>query len=98
MPFEGNCSFESLRNAGFCRFYWTGWKMDKETYYQMLDAYYALHGGDRKTGLPKRETLLDLGLKYVARDLEKIGKIRSFAICSRSGIAGSVKKGWRGFP
>ena len=66
--------------------------MDKETYYQMLDAYYALHGGDRKTGLPKRETLLDLGLKYVARDLEKIGKIRHLRSAQGAGLQEASKK------
>ena len=42
----------------------------------MLDEYYELHGWDRETSSPKRETLEALGLKYVADDLEKIGKLR----------------------
>jgi aldehyde:ferredoxin oxidoreductase len=42
----------------------------------MLDDYYDLHGWDRKTSFPIRKTLIDLGLEYVADDLEKIGKLR----------------------
>jgi len=53
-----------------------GWKMDEEKYHQMLDEYYDLHGWDRETSYPKRETLAELGLGYVAEDLEKIGKGR----------------------
>lgn len=53
-----------------------GWKMDEEKYNKMLDEYYDLHGWDRKTSFPKKETFADLGLDYVAKDLEKIGKVR----------------------
>lgn len=53
-----------------------GWKMDQEKFNQMLDEYYDLHGWDRKTSFPKRQILVDLGLEYVADDLEKIGKLR----------------------
>jgi len=53
-----------------------GWKMDERQYNRMVDEYYDLHGWDRKTSFPKRETLLSLGLEYVARDLQKIGKLR----------------------
>jgi aldehyde:ferredoxin oxidoreductase len=50
--------------------------MDEGKYNKMLDDYYDLHGWDRETSYPKRQTLLDLGLEYVADDLEKIGKLR----------------------
>jgi aldehyde:ferredoxin oxidoreductase len=53
-----------------------GWKMDLEKYNKMLDDYYDLHGWDRETSYPKRETLKGLGLGHVAEDLEKIGKLR----------------------
>ncbi len=53
-----------------------GWKMDMDRYHQMLDEYYDLHGWDRETGYPRRETLQNLGLSAVADDLEKIGKCR----------------------
>jgi aldehyde:ferredoxin oxidoreductase len=52
-----------------------GWKMDMEKYNQMLDEYYELHGWDRETSFPTRETLEKLGLAYVAEDLERIGKL-----------------------
>ncbi len=41
----------------------------------MLDDYYDLHGWNRKTSFPTRKTLVALNLKYVADDLEKIGKL-----------------------
>jgi aldehyde:ferredoxin oxidoreductase len=53
-----------------------GWKMDEKSYNEMLDDYYDLHGWDKQTSFPIRKTLSDLGLDYVIRDLEKIGKIR----------------------
>jgi aldehyde:ferredoxin oxidoreductase len=53
-----------------------GWKMDPEKYNGMLDEYYDIHGWDRETSYPKRQTLVDLGLESVADDLEKIGKLR----------------------
>jgi aldehyde:ferredoxin oxidoreductase len=52
-----------------------GWKMDEKKYNRMLDEYYDLHGWDRETSFPTRETLAKLGLGYVADDLEKIGKL-----------------------
>ena len=53
-----------------------GRKMDQEKFNRMLDEYYDLHGWDRETSFPKRKTLADFGLEYVADDLEKIGKLR----------------------
>ena len=53
-----------------------GWKIDEEKYNQMLDEYYDLHGWDRETSFPKRETLAEAGLGTVADDLDKIGKLR----------------------
>jgi aldehyde:ferredoxin oxidoreductase len=53
-----------------------GWKMDERQYNRMLDEYYDLHGWDRETSFPKKETLLSLDLEHVAGDLEKIGKLR----------------------
>ncbi|MFC1913346.1 aldehyde ferredoxin oxidoreductase family protein [Chloroflexota bacterium] len=41
----------------------------------MKSKYYALRGWDIATGIPTRETLEKLGLKDVARDLEKRGKL-----------------------
>lgn len=53
-----------------------GWKIDEDDWNKMLDEYYDLHGWDRETSFPKRETLVDLGLDDVADDLERIGKLR----------------------
>jgi len=53
-----------------------GWQIDVKEYNKMLDEYYDLHGWDRSTSFPKRQTLIDLGLESVAHDLEKIGKLR----------------------
>jgi aldehyde:ferredoxin oxidoreductase len=52
-----------------------GWKMDEALYNKMLDDYYDLHGWDRENGYPKRKTLEELGISYVADDLEQIGKL-----------------------
>ena len=43
---------------------------------QMLDDYYGQWDWDIKTGYPKRQGLKNLDLEYVARDLEKMGKLR----------------------
>ncbi len=42
---------------------------------EMLDEYYALHGWDRRTSWPTRETLESLDLSDVADQLEKMGKL-----------------------
>lgn len=52
-----------------------GWKIDKSKYERMLEEYYDLHGWDTETSYPTRKTLTELGLEYVADDLEKIGKL-----------------------
>jgi aldehyde:ferredoxin oxidoreductase len=52
-----------------------GWKIDEEKYNRMLDEYYELHGWDKGTSFPTKKTLVELGLEYVANDLEKIGKL-----------------------
>jgi len=43
----------------------------------MLDEYYDLHGWDKKTSWPFKETLEGLKLEEVARELESLGKIQS---------------------
>jgi aldehyde:ferredoxin oxidoreductase len=52
-----------------------GWKLDEDQWNAMLDEYYDLHGWDRETSFPTRETLVDLGLESVADDLEALGKL-----------------------
>lgn len=46
---------------------------NEEEYDKMLSRYYELHGWDPDTGIPRRDTLEELGLKNVADDLEKRG-------------------------
>jgi len=41
----------------------------------MLDRYYRLHGWDLKTSWPTRETLDQLGLTEVRRELEQLGRL-----------------------
>jgi len=41
----------------------------------MLDDYYKLRGWDVTTGMPTREKLEELGLKEVADELERLGKL-----------------------
>jgi aldehyde:ferredoxin oxidoreductase len=41
----------------------------------MLDEYYELHGWDRATGWPKKETLENLGLNSIAEELSRLGKM-----------------------
>jgi aldehyde:ferredoxin oxidoreductase len=53
-----------------------GWRLDEDKYNRLLDEHYDLHGWDRESSFPKRQTLMDLDLQYVAKDLEKIGKLR----------------------
>ena len=49
-----------------------GMTMDREKFEQLKDAVYELRGSDNKTGAPKRETLEELDLKYVADELERM--------------------------
>ena len=44
---------------------------------KMLDEYYELRGWDLKTGLIPKKKLYELGLGYVADELERIKKIPS---------------------
>jgi aldehyde:ferredoxin oxidoreductase len=49
--------------------------LDSKKFEKMKDDYYALRGWDIATGIPTRETLEQTGLKDVAKDLEKLGKL-----------------------
>jgi aldehyde:ferredoxin oxidoreductase len=53
-----------------------GGKMDEEKYNRMLNEYYDLCGWDREISLPTRKALIDLGLEYIAKDLEKMRNLR----------------------
>jgi aldehyde:ferredoxin oxidoreductase len=52
-----------------------GLKIDKEKWDKMLEEYYNLNGWDKKTGIPTRTRLEELGLNDIADDLEKMGKL-----------------------
>jgi len=49
--------------------------LETSKFEEMKSRYYALRGWDIATGIPTRETLEQAGLKDVARDLEKRGKL-----------------------
>jgi aldehyde:ferredoxin oxidoreductase len=48
-------------------------KEERDKHAEMLTEYYRLHGYDPETGIPTRERLERLGLKYVADELEAQG-------------------------
>lgn len=52
-----------------------GMMNSREELDRMLDQYYALHGWDRETSWPYRETLDSLGLKDVSKQLENMTKL-----------------------
>jgi aldehyde:ferredoxin oxidoreductase len=52
-----------------------GFKIDKEKYNQMLDEYYQMHRWNEETSYPTRDAYQKYGLDYVARDMERIGKL-----------------------
>ena len=63
-------------------YYWTGRPdmqgehvLDVEKFLPLLDYYYELRGWDKATGIPTRQKLEELGLKDVADELERMGKL-----------------------
>jgi len=52
-----------------------GMKTTQEELDAMLDEYYGLHGWDKETSWPTKETLESLGLEHVAHELARLGKI-----------------------
>ncbi|MBI4305818.1 MAG: aldehyde ferredoxin oxidoreductase C-terminal domain-containing protein, partial [Chloroflexi bacterium] len=49
--------------------------LDREKFERMKDEYYELRGWDRETGVPSREYLESLGLKSIADELDRLGKL-----------------------
>ena len=47
-----------------------GKALDEKELQRLFDFYYEIHGWDPRTSVPKRKTLEELGLTYVADDLE----------------------------
>jgi len=62
---------------------------DREKWERMKDEYYALRGWDTETGNPTRKTLEELGLKYIADDLETWGKLPKHRKNSSEGTGSS---------
>ena len=52
-----------------------GAKLDLNKYDEMLNMYYDMRGWDER-GIPRKETLVKLGLEDVARELEKIVELK----------------------
>ncbi len=52
-----------------------GERLEQEGMDRMLDDYYSVVGWDKKTGVPARKTLENLGLHDVADELAKMGKL-----------------------
>jgi aldehyde:ferredoxin oxidoreductase len=52
-----------------------GIHLDADEFRALMDRFYALAGWDQETGRPTREKYEDLGLKYVADELETLGKL-----------------------
>ena len=55
--------------------YGLGRTLDETKFEEWKTKYFKLEGWDSETGWPKRKTLEDLGLGYVADELEKQGKL-----------------------
>ncbi|ASJ11361.1 aldehyde ferredoxin oxidoreductase [Thermococcus sp. P6] len=51
-----------------------GQHLEKDKYDELLSEYYKLRGWDER-GIPKRETLKELGLDFVVPELEKVTKL-----------------------
>jgi len=52
-----------------------GQRIGKEELQSMLDNYYEIRGWDKRTGIPTRERLKDLGLDFVADQLTALGRL-----------------------
>jgi aldehyde:ferredoxin oxidoreductase len=52
-----------------------GVMLDREEFLKLLDKYYELRGWSRESGWPTRAKLEELGLKYVADELEAMGRL-----------------------
>jgi len=49
--------------------------LDRQKFLKLMDKYYDLRGWNKENGWPTRKKLEELGLKKIADDLEKIGKL-----------------------
>ena len=51
---------------------WKGAVIDAEKFEKMKDDYYELRGWDVELGIPSRKKLEELGLKYIADELDAV--------------------------
>ena len=49
--------------------------LDREKFLKLMDKYYELRGWNKENGWPTREKLEELGLKRVADELERLGRL-----------------------
>jgi len=49
--------------------------LSRDTMDQLLDEYYVLRGWDKNSGLPTEEKLIELGLRDVANELTRLGRL-----------------------
>ena len=49
--------------------------LSRDTIGQVLNEYYELRGWDKRTGLPTKEKLIELGLNDIADDLLRQGRL-----------------------
>lgn len=68
--FPSRLFYEPLKNGTS-----EGPVLSKDNIDQLLDSYYALRGWNKKTGVPTREKLEELGLESVANELIKYERI-----------------------
>ena len=64
--------FKEPVKSGPCK----GEILHRDKFEKMLDEYYELRGWDKETGLPTRSKLQEVGLKEVADELEKYGRLK----------------------
>ena len=68
---------------------YTGERMvlDREAFGRLMEEFYDLRGWDRETGWPRWETWERLGMKEVADELERLGKLPRSGTCGVLGVA-----------
>jgi len=77
-----------------------GESLDREKFDKMLSEYYELRGWNHQTGLPRKRRLVDIGLRKVAMELEKDGRLgndwqRARGCCSNH-LRMSIRRGSAG--
>jgi len=68
---QGRMGTEAVQTGPF-----KGERLERDKFEKMLENYYSLRGWDPNTGIPTINTLEELGLQEVAKELEKMGKYK----------------------